>query len=193
MGQPGRKGHRHDPPDLARAADRSIAFGSSIGPNQQDQITSSMLVFSDGTTIPVGPLPNDAKKGIEVKFEPEDRQMAGADRYRRQPDDAKRRPVGDRRVPRCEMTRRWLGAFPSILTQGDLTGACALFRASSCTEVGPFCRQNVLGCGAAARGCATRILKQLLAVALVVVSAGAGFRSPAARIESANKELQSDY
>ena len=39
-------------------------------PNQQDQVTSSLLVFSDGTTIPVGPLPNDAKKGIEVKFEP---------------------------------------------------------------------------------------------------------------------------
>lgn len=38
-------------------------------PTPLDQITSSLLVFSDGTTIPVGPLPNDAKKGIEVKFE----------------------------------------------------------------------------------------------------------------------------
>ena len=37
-------------------------------PNDKDQITSTLLVFSDGTTIPVGPLPNDAKKGIEVKF-----------------------------------------------------------------------------------------------------------------------------
>ncbi len=39
-------------------------------PNEKDQATSSLLVFSDGTTIPVGPLPNDAKKGIEVKFTP---------------------------------------------------------------------------------------------------------------------------
>lgn len=39
-------------------------------PNERDQVTSSLLVFSDGTTIPVGPLPNDAKRGIEVKFAP---------------------------------------------------------------------------------------------------------------------------
>ena len=39
-------------------------------PNNLDQVTSSMLVFSDGTTIPVGPLPDDARKGIEVKFDP---------------------------------------------------------------------------------------------------------------------------
>ena len=39
-------------------------------PDKREQVTSSLLVFSDGTTIPVGPLPNDAKKGIEVKFAP---------------------------------------------------------------------------------------------------------------------------
>ena len=39
-------------------------------PTKSDRITSSMLVFSDGSTIQVGALPNDAKKGIEVKFEP---------------------------------------------------------------------------------------------------------------------------
>ena len=39
-------------------------------PSPIDRITSAMLVFSDGTTIPVGALPDDAKKGIEVKFEP---------------------------------------------------------------------------------------------------------------------------
>ena len=38
-------------------------------PSPIDRITSAMLVFSDGTTIPVGALPKDAKKGIEVKFE----------------------------------------------------------------------------------------------------------------------------
>jgi len=39
-------------------------------PNNLDRITSAMLVFGDGTTIQVGALPNDAKKGIEVNFEP---------------------------------------------------------------------------------------------------------------------------
>jgi hypothetical protein len=29
-----------------------------------------MLVFSDGSAIQVGALPNNAKKGIEVKFDP---------------------------------------------------------------------------------------------------------------------------
>ena len=38
-------------------------------PNDLDQITAAMLVFSDGTTIKVGPLPDDAKKGVEVKFD----------------------------------------------------------------------------------------------------------------------------
>jgi hypothetical protein len=39
-------------------------------PCNTDQITSAMLVFSDGTTVQVGALPDDARKGIEVKFEP---------------------------------------------------------------------------------------------------------------------------
>ncbi len=38
--------------------------------NASDQVTSAMLVFSDGSTISVGELPNDAKTGIEVKFSP---------------------------------------------------------------------------------------------------------------------------
>ena len=28
-----------------------------------------MLIFSDGTTVPMGRLPDDAKKGIEVRFD----------------------------------------------------------------------------------------------------------------------------
>ena len=39
-------------------------------PNDLDQITSGMLIFSDGTTIKTGALPDDAKKGLEVSFEP---------------------------------------------------------------------------------------------------------------------------
>ena len=39
-------------------------------PNENDRVDLAVLVFSDGTTIPVGALPKDAKKGIEVKFEP---------------------------------------------------------------------------------------------------------------------------
>ena len=68
MGQPGRKGHGHAPPDLAepQTIDRVWLFDR---PNDLDQITSAMLVFSDGTTIQVGPLPDDAKKGVEVKFD----------------------------------------------------------------------------------------------------------------------------
>jgi len=38
-------------------------------PNKLDQVTSGMLVFSDGTTMTVGELPDDAEKGLEVSFE----------------------------------------------------------------------------------------------------------------------------
>jgi hypothetical protein len=37
-------------------------------PNNLDQITSGMLVFSDGTTLTTGALPDDAKQGLEVSF-----------------------------------------------------------------------------------------------------------------------------
>ncbi|HEY5913969.1 MAG TPA: hypothetical protein VJA21_25555, partial [Verrucomicrobiae bacterium] len=39
-------------------------------PNPLDQITSGMLVFSDGSTLVTGPLPDDARQGLEVSFEP---------------------------------------------------------------------------------------------------------------------------
>jgi hypothetical protein len=37
-------------------------------PNLKDQITSGMLVFSDGSTINVSELPNDAKSCKEISF-----------------------------------------------------------------------------------------------------------------------------
>jgi len=37
-------------------------------PNNLDQITSGLLVFSDGTTLATGPLPDDARQGLEVRF-----------------------------------------------------------------------------------------------------------------------------
>jgi hypothetical protein len=39
-------------------------------PNKLDQITSGMLVFSDGSTLATGELPDDAKQGLEVSFPP---------------------------------------------------------------------------------------------------------------------------
>lgn len=39
-------------------------------PNKLDQITAGMLLFSDGTTLKTGALPDDAKQGLEVSFEP---------------------------------------------------------------------------------------------------------------------------
>ncbi|MCX6904463.1 MAG: hypothetical protein NTW03_13470, partial [Verrucomicrobia bacterium] len=39
-------------------------------PNKLDQIRSGLLVFSDGTSITTGELPDEAKKGLEVKFPP---------------------------------------------------------------------------------------------------------------------------
>ena len=39
-------------------------------PNNLDQITSGMILFDDGTTIKTGALPDDAKKGLEITFEP---------------------------------------------------------------------------------------------------------------------------
>ncbi|MFO1522219.1 MAG: hypothetical protein U1G05_09315 [Kiritimatiellia bacterium] len=37
-------------------------------PNTLDQITGGMLIFSDGSTLPVGALPDDAGQGVEIKF-----------------------------------------------------------------------------------------------------------------------------
>jgi hypothetical protein len=39
-------------------------------PNDLDQVTSGMLVFSDGSTINTGELPDNAQKGLEIGFEP---------------------------------------------------------------------------------------------------------------------------
>jgi len=39
-------------------------------PNNLDQITSGMLVLSDGTTFTTGALPDDAKQGLEVSVPP---------------------------------------------------------------------------------------------------------------------------
>lgn len=38
-------------------------------PNTIDQVTGGLLVFSDGSTITVGPLPDDATQGVEVAFQ----------------------------------------------------------------------------------------------------------------------------
>jgi len=37
-------------------------------PNNLDQVTAGMLIFGDGSTIATGPLPDDAKTGLEVRF-----------------------------------------------------------------------------------------------------------------------------
>ncbi len=39
-------------------------------PNPLDQVTAGMLVFSDGSTLATGSLPDDATQGLEVSFEP---------------------------------------------------------------------------------------------------------------------------
>jgi hypothetical protein len=39
-------------------------------PNKLDQVKSGLLIFSDGSTLKTGELPDDAKKGLEVKFSP---------------------------------------------------------------------------------------------------------------------------
>ena len=39
-------------------------------PNSLDQITAGMLVFSDGSTLTMGELPDDARRGLEVTFPP---------------------------------------------------------------------------------------------------------------------------
>ena len=37
-------------------------------PNENDNATRSQLTFSDGTTVEVGPLPNDGKTPADVRF-----------------------------------------------------------------------------------------------------------------------------
>ncbi len=39
-------------------------------PNDLDQVTSGFLLFADGTTVPFGALPDDGRKGLEVRFTP---------------------------------------------------------------------------------------------------------------------------
>ena len=51
----------------AREIDRICLFDR---PNDLDQIRSGLLVFSDGSTIVTGELPDDAKKGLELRFPP---------------------------------------------------------------------------------------------------------------------------
>jgi hypothetical protein len=47
--------------------DRVLLFDR---PNALDQVTSGMLVFSDGSTLATGALPDDARQGLEVRFPP---------------------------------------------------------------------------------------------------------------------------
>ena len=37
-------------------------------PNTTDQVTAGTIEFSDGSVLPVGPLPNDAKQGLQLRF-----------------------------------------------------------------------------------------------------------------------------
>jgi len=37
-------------------------------PNTDDQVTSGAITFSDGSSVPVGTLPNDAKTPLEITF-----------------------------------------------------------------------------------------------------------------------------
>ena len=39
-------------------------------PTELAQMTGGLLVFSDGTTIRVGALPDDARQGLEIRFPP---------------------------------------------------------------------------------------------------------------------------
>ena len=64
-------------------------------PSPIDRITSAMLVFSDGTTIPVGAVAQGRREGDRSEVRGEDGQMAGAVHHRRQSDDAECRPIGD--------------------------------------------------------------------------------------------------
>ncbi len=53
--------------NTAQTIDRVWLFDR---PNDLDQITAGMLVFSDGTTLKTGELPDDAGQGLEVSFGP---------------------------------------------------------------------------------------------------------------------------
>jgi hypothetical protein len=37
-------------------------------PNLTDQVLAGRIVFSDGSAVPFGELPNDGKTGLEVRF-----------------------------------------------------------------------------------------------------------------------------
>jgi len=51
--------------DTPQTIDRIVLYDR---PNMTDQVTSGVLTFSDGSTVDVAALPNDAKTGLEVKF-----------------------------------------------------------------------------------------------------------------------------
>jgi hypothetical protein len=51
----------------AQRVDRVVLFDR---PNRIDQIMAGTLVFSDGTTLKTGELPDDGANGLEVKFAP---------------------------------------------------------------------------------------------------------------------------
>ena len=58
--------------DSEQSIDRIWLFDR---PNALDQIRSEMLIFSDGSIIRTGELPDNAQKGLEVKFSPNAREM----------------------------------------------------------------------------------------------------------------------
>lgn len=55
------------------AWDSPVTIGSITlydRPNPTDEVLAGLLVFSDGSTVPVGELPDDGKTGVEVTFAP---------------------------------------------------------------------------------------------------------------------------
>ena len=68
-------------------------------PNLTDQITSGLITFSDGTTLPVGALPNDAKTPFDLRFPAKTVTVADLQSHRRQTGDPERGPRRDRRLP----------------------------------------------------------------------------------------------
>lgn len=48
-----------------QSVDRIVLYDR---PNTTDQVTSGTITFSDGSTLAVGPLPDDAKTGLTLKF-----------------------------------------------------------------------------------------------------------------------------
>ncbi len=91
-------------------------------PNPIDQITSGMLAFSDGSSLPVGALPNDAKTGLTLSFSVQNDHLGQVHHHWRQARHPQRRTRRD-----CRLWGQVRPPAPILGSQSKRGSCCCSF------------------------------------------------------------------